>query len=288
MAVRTHLVIGASGQVGHALVRGLSAAGDRVLGTYLSHPEVGLIPLDMTQPEAVAKVMAEVRPDAVWIPGAMPDVDRCERDPELSFLVNVKGPSLVLQEAAQRHIPLVYFSTDYVFDGIDGPFRENDMPHPIQIYGSHKVEAEHLLLQYAETLIVRPAWIYSDEPNPRNFVFRVLVDLKAGRPIKSARDQYNTPTPAGPLATHALRALLQGQRGVLHLAGPERMTRLALVEQIAALVGYLDAPIDAIRVSELPLAAKRPLNGGLVSQYPQHAISERMQDMDFSSLLTQI
>lgn len=280
-----HLVIGASGQVGQALMTAFQEAGHRAVGTYFSRPQPGLTALDMTQPELVAQLMAKTAPHAVWLPGAMPDVDRCEREPEESHRVNVEAPIAVMELARHRGIPLVYFSTDYVFDGRNGPYRESDTVHPLQVYGKHKVEAETRLLTYPQTLVVRPAWIYSEDPNPRNFVYRALTDLKNGRPIKSAVDQVNTPTPAGPLAHHALQALLDGYRGILHLAGPERMTRLELVRRIAAAAGFSTETIESISVGDLPLPAKRPLNGGLVSDVPRYAIQERLGDMDIRALL---
>ena len=280
-----HLVIGASGQVGHALMKAFQEAGHRAVGTYFSRPQPELRSLDMTQPALVARLMSETGPDAVWIPGAMPDVDRCEREPEESYRVNVEAPIAVMELAQKRGIPLVYFSTDYVFDGRNGPYRESDPVHPVQVYGKHKVEAETRLLTYRDTLVVRPAWIYSEEPKPRNFVYRVLTDLKNGRPIKSAVDQVNTPTPAGPLAHHALQVLLDGHRGVLHLAGPERMTRLELVRRIAAAAGYSTETIEAISVGDLPLPAKRPLNGGLSTNFPRYAIQDRLGDLNIRSLL---
>lgn len=282
-----HLVIGASGQVGSALWRHLTAQGETVTGTYTTHPRSQMVAVDMRNAEAIQRLVTSIRPDVIWIPGAMPDVDRCELDPDLSYAVNVQGPATVLNEARAIGAQLVYFSSDYVFDGMDGPYGENDIPHPLQVYGQHKLDAEEILLRYSGTLIVRPAWIYSDEPNPRNFVFRVIDDLKEGRAIKSAADQYNTPTPAAPLVRMAVKALLNGYRGVLHLAGPERMTRLALVEEIAGFLGYPKSSIEAIRVSQLTLPARRPLNGGLLTQFPRYRITERLQDLDFRSLITQ-
>jgi dTDP-4-dehydrorhamnose reductase len=216
----------------------------------------------------------------------MPDVDRCEREPEASHAVNVEGPAILLDEVARRHIPMVYFSSDYVFDGMAGPYREADVPHPLQTYGAHKVEAEGVLAQYTRTMIVRPAWIYSDELNPRNFVYRVVQDLRRGVAVRAAVDQFNTPTPAGALASHAVDALLAGYQGILHLAGPERMSRFDLVQRIAGLAGYSAAPIEPVRLAELALAAQRPASGGLISDVAQYAIDERFEDADFRQILT--
>ena len=281
-----HLVIGASGQVGSALSREFRRRGHQVVGTYKSHALPGLRPLDLHDRVAVALAIKEENPDAIWIPAAMPDVDRCEKEPDLSHAVNVEGPFVVMEAASQRHIPLVYFSSDYVFDGTAGPYRESDSVRPLQTYGRHKVEAETLLAQYDRTMIVRPAWIYSDEQNPRNFFFRVVSDLKAGQEVRAAVDQWNTPTPAGPLAVHAVDALMAGYKGILHLSGPERMTRYDLVRRIAELAGYPNAPIKEVRLSDLTLPAERPSRGGLITDIPQFAIEEQLEDVDFRQLLT--
>ncbi|MCY0878289.1 MAG: SDR family oxidoreductase [Firmicutes bacterium] len=283
-----HLVVGASGQVGHLIMAHVQDHGDEVVGTYWSRPGEGLIALDVRDAAAVNQLVQEVDPAVIWVPGAMADVDQCERQPDLSYAVNVQGAVYLMEAAQARGVPLIFFSTDYVFDGRNGPYQEADAPHPLQVYGTHKRKAEVALLQYERTLVIRPAWIYSDDPHPRNFVYRVLRDLRAGRPIKAAVDQYNTPTPAGALARQALRAVEEGVTGVLHLAGPERLSRFALVEKIARRFGYPDAPIEPITIKDLPLPAARPLNGGLITQYPEFRIRESLSDLEVGKLLTAI
>ncbi|MCY0897442.1 MAG: SDR family oxidoreductase [Firmicutes bacterium] len=283
-----HLVIGASGQVGQLIMSAVRAQGDDVVGTYWQRPSAGLVGLDMRDRQALHRLMAEVAPAVVWVPGAMADVDQCERLPAVSHAVNVVGPIGVMEEASQRHVPLVFFSTDYVFDGRRGPYDESDEPCPLQVYGRHKWEAERALLQYERTLIIRPAWIYSDDPHPRNFVYRVLKDLKAGRTIPAAIDQLNTPTPAQGLARQSLKAVREGMTGILHLTGPERVSRYALVSEIARLAGYPEAPITPIRLQDLPLAAPRPLNGGLVTQFAEFAIQDPLRALEVRKLLTAI
>ncbi len=267
------------------MAKALRALDDEVVGTYRSHARPEGRYFDMCDEDAAARLVRETAPDVIWVPGAMPDVDRCEREPRLSYAVNVKGPAFLMELAAHRKIPLVYFSSDYVFDGVDGPYRESDPVNPIQVYGQHKVEAERILLGYPDALVVRAAWIYSDESNPRNFIFRVLSALRQGSVLKAAIDQYNTPTPATPLAYHAVDALLSGYRGILHLTGPERMTRASLVARIARLAGYSQPAIELVRLGDLGLPALRPANGGLLTKEPRFAIQERLQDLDFSRIL---
>lgn len=213
-------------------------------------------------------------------------MDRCEVDPDLSDAVNVRGPIALCELAASRGIALVYFSSDYVFDGEHGPYLETDPTHPIQVYGQHKVKAEEALLQYENTLVIRPAWIYSQERNPRNFVYRIASELQKGHTVKAADDQYNTPTPSTGLAVRAVDAWFEGYRGILHLVGPERLSRLELVGRIAQVLGYDHPDVEVVHVGDLDLPAKRPLNGGLVTSEPRFAIDERIEDLDFRQMLT--
>lgn len=262
-----HLIIGASGQVGGYLWRALQAnPNQEAIGTYFATPIVGQIPLDFTNREAIEKALAQHHPDVVWLPAALPDVDRCEREPELSYRLNVEAPSMVADVARELGTKVVFFSTDYVFDGTNGPYRETDATHPLQVYGQHKVKTEEYLIAHIpHALIIRPAWIYSDEPNPRNFVYRIMQQLESGKPVRAATDQINTPTNSRDLVTRSLKAVESKLDGIVHIVGPERLSRYDLTVQIAKEHGYAESLIEPITTESLHLAAKRPLNGGLIS-----------------------
>ncbi|MBX5467927.1 MAG: SDR family oxidoreductase [Firmicutes bacterium] len=260
-----HIVVGASGQVGSHLLRCLGAIGEQAVGTYYSRPAPGLIYLDLAGDEA-ALAAAVAGTEWVWIPAAMPDVDRCEREPAWSWQVNVKGPLKLARAAAQAGARTVFFSSDYVFDGIGGPFAEGDRPRPLQTYGRHKLEAEQALLaDVPEALVVRTAWVYSKERHPRNFVHRVVEALAAGQRVPAAEDQWNTPTDAEALVSAAWEAARAGLSGVLHLAGPERLTRYEFTCRIAEAAGYPRDRVEPVALGSLSLPAARPLDGGLKS-----------------------
>ncbi len=262
-----HLIIGASGQVGGYLWRALKADPDHeAIGTYFATPVSGQIPLDFTNQEAVRKTLGQNQPDVVWLPAALPDVDRCEREPELSQRLNVAAPSEVADVAHTFGMKVVFFSTDYVFDGKNGPYRETDATNPLQVYGQHKVKTEEYLLAHIpHVLIIRPAWIYSDEPNPRHFVYRIMQQLESGKPVRAATDQINTPTNSQDLVTRSLRAVESDLEGILHIVGPDRLSRYDLTVKIAREKGYPASLVEPITTESLHLAAKRPLNGGLIS-----------------------
>ncbi|PSR28948.1 MAG: NAD(P)-dependent oxidoreductase [Sulfobacillus thermosulfidooxidans] len=268
-----HVIIGASGQVGTYLYQKLDQVGEDVIGTYYRHPHSGYVSLDMRDKEAVKSLLSAVKPDVVWIPAAMANVDFCEDNPELSYEQNVRAPEMVAELASKQGARLVFFSTDYVFDGMNGPYQEKDPVHPIQVYGQHKVEMEQYLLTHVpHSLIIRPAWIYSRDDNPRNFVYRVLSELRMGRSVKAVTDQWNTPTPSDGLVNMAWKALQDGFEGILHIVGPERLTRYELTQRIAKAFGYSPDFVEPVSTELFQLPAKRPLNGGLITQYSSYRL----------------
>ncbi len=263
-----HAIIGASGQVGGYLYRTLTHLGEEVKGTYYRHPDPSLSELDIIREADVRKFFDVLRPDVVWIPAAMANVDQCQNEPGESYRYNVLGPRFVAESAVKRGGRVVFFSTDYVFDGLNGPYTEEARVRPIQVYGEHKAEIEGFLLrEIPHTLIIRPAWIYSRDENPRNFVYRVLEQLRAGKPIKAVTDQVNTPTPSEGLVKIAWQAVQDGFEGVLHIAGPERLTRYELTRRIARAFGYDANLVDPVTTESFHLPAPRPSNGGLITQY---------------------
>ncbi len=267
MGTSKHLVVGSSGQVGSHLLARLMARGGNALGTYHRHPRQDLTALDVTDEAKVRAVLQEAAPHVVWMPAAMPDVDRCEREPELSWRLNVEAVRRLAVAANDIGAKFVFYSTDYVFDGRRGPYRESDTPHPLQVYGRHKWESEEWLLGHIpQVLIVRTAWVYSQEENPKNFVYRIRQQLSSGQPLKAATDQISTPTAAGELADRSIRAVDGGLDGILHLVGNARLSRYAWTTALAEQYGYRASVVQPILTHELELAAQRPLDGGLVTE----------------------
>src|SRR6185436_9613383 len=136
------LIVGASGFVGSAL---RLAFGEQAVGTYFSHPEPGLRALDIRDAGAVRQLVEEVRPDVIIHPAAQPNVDWCEDHVAESHAVNVTGTLHVVEAALAAGVRYLFFSTDYVFDGKAGPYREDAPTNPPNVYGRHKLEAEQLI-----------------------------------------------------------------------------------------------------------------------------------------------
>jgi dTDP-4-dehydrorhamnose reductase len=286
--IARHVVIGASGQVGQALMDVLRRRPDiKPTGTYLAQPLHDLTPLDMTDEAQVMNLVESVQPAVIWLPAALADVDRCEREPELSRRCNLLGPAHVLRAAEAVSAVLVFFSTDYVFDGVGGPFLEQDPVRPLQTYGRDKARAEELILRYRRSLVIRPAWIYSREASQRNFVWRLLNDAKRQGRVRAAVDQWSTPTDAHELALRAVDAVDKGMRGVLHLAGPDRLTRYALTTCVLRMARMDAVHVEPVELGQLALPAKRPLDGGLITRYPRYRLTGRVSDVAWEQLLSE-
>lgn len=255
------LVIGASGLVGGALLRQL---GPDAVGTFHTRARPGLRPLDASDQQAVAALVAEVTPEVIYFPAANPNVDWCERDPVAAEAANLSPLRATL--AAAPGIRIVAYSSDYVFDGRAGPYRETDAVSPLSVYGRLKVELESLVLAAGGT-VIRPTWVFGAEPEPaKNFVLRLIASLRRGEPARLPADQVATPTDADDLARASIRIAAisgEGGRGLWHVAGPDRLARDAFGRIVAEVFELDPGQITGVPTAELGQAAARPLDGGL-------------------------
>ncbi|MBN1484048.1 MAG: NAD(P)-dependent oxidoreductase [Chloroflexia bacterium] len=259
-----HLVIGASGQVGEHLLRCLQQQGYRVQGTYHRHPLPGGQPLDIRQGAAVLELARRLRPAVIYLPAGWTHVDGCEQDPERSYAVNVQGTAHVVRAANAVGARLVFFSSDYVFDGAAGPYGEMDLPRPLSVYGWHKLLAEHDIALHAEAaLIVRTTVVYGWERQGKNFVQRLLQDLQQGRTLRVPQDQVGSPTYGPNLAAAVLELAGAGAGGLFHVAGPALASRYAFALEAARAFGLDGALIQPVDTAALGQAAARPLQAGL-------------------------
>ena len=268
------LVIGGSGLVGQYLLRELGALGE-VKGTFHSQKQEGLIELDLTQTRKIEELIHGLRPQTVLLAAALTNVDACEEDETRSYQINVDGLRQVAQMAKEIDAQLVYFSTDYVFDGTAGPYREEAAPHPINVYGRHKLAAENFIRENVPRhLIVRTSGVYGWERAGKNFVLQLLHRLRARQRAKVFTDQWGTPTYARDLA-EAVRALVEtGANGLFHVAGADFVSRLELGQAVARTFGLEGQLLEGVTSAEIAQKAKRPLRGGLRTEKLAVAIGQ--------------
>ena len=265
------LLTGGSGQVGRAFQE--VARGHQVVAP--RHDD-----LAVEQPGVCASLVAQVRPDWIVHPAAMTDVDACERDPMKAFQVNAAGAENLAKAASRQACRMVLVSTDYVFDGSKGRYDEGDAPRPLSHYGRSKLEGERLVqAALPDAIVARTAVVFG--PHKNNFVRWVRRNLRAGTPVKAARDQWVTPTAAHDVAAQLLALIEAEERGVWHTAGAERLSRLEMAQRIAASDGLDPSPIQSVAMADLTWFAPRPRDSSLDTS----KISRLARPMDFKAAL---
>lgn len=257
------LVIGASGQAGGALMR-LAPKEWKVTGTYSGKPKPGLMHLDVSNRDEVFDLFEKTRPDATILCAAFTNVDLCETDKERADAVNVHGPRNVCDACIKYASRMVYISTDYVFDGENGPYREDDTPNPLGYYAWTKLEGERIAALVQDHLIIRTTGIYSADSDSLNFVMQVIKRLKAGETMRVPNDQYGSPTFADNLAEGIISLIELGKTGTYNIAGSDFMDRYSFALLIAELFDLDKRLITPIDTPSLGQKAKRPLKAGLI------------------------
>jgi dTDP-4-dehydrorhamnose reductase len=237
--------------------------------------------VDVRDPGALATLMRQTVPEAVVVTAAMTDVEACEADPVASYEVNVQGTANVVAAARRVGARVVLLSTDYVFDGQAGPYRESDPVRPISTYGLHKVFAElHVVAHAPRPLVVRTTVVYGRETWGKNFVARLSRELAAGLHIRVPDDQVGTPTYAPDLARAIVACLSCDISGIVHVVGNERMTRLEFALRAARALGLDCSLIEGVGTDALRQRAARPRSAGLVPSHEVAALGITMRGVE--------
>lgn len=262
------LIIGASGVLGSRLFNDAINKKWNTLGTYCSCESNGLTYLDVRDMNSMEKVFNFFRPEVVVMAGGITDVDLCTIKPKLGRDVNIKGTSNLVKNIKEYGSKLVYVSTDYIFDGENGPYKEEDKPNPINKYGETKLEAENIIRsKLKEYLIVRTCQLYgvaerSSEPT-KNFAIKIIHNMRNNKKVYAADDLYSTPTYSGLLSDILIKLIEKNAEGIYHGAGAEFLNRYDYVNKIADIFGLNKALIQRVKLKDLKLKAKRPKKGGL-------------------------
>ena len=247
--VRPVVIWGALGLVGTALRRVLA---DRA-PLSLDLPEC-----DLTNADQVLKVMDRLRPRTVINCAAMTHVDGCESHPEEAYRLNAQGPGHLAQACRELDCLLVHLSTDFVFDGQLGrPYREDDKPNPLSVYGRTKLEGEEAVKAAGDDwLIVRTAWVYG-HPR-RGTIWRFQDFAKQGGPLRVVDDQVGCPTYAEDLAEGIASLIVARVKGMVHITNSGQASWWEVARKTLDLSGYQNVEINRIKAEDLGLPATRP------------------------------
>lgn len=264
------LLTGVSGQVGSALIVPLAAA-----GTVLVQ---GRNALDLSRIGEIGSALDRLVPDLIVNPAAYTAVDRAEDEPELAFRINAEAPALIARWAAARKVPLVHFSTDYVFDGSgDQPWQEDSATGPLSVYGASKLAGETAVREAGGAhLIIRTSWVYAAEG--ANFLRTIARIARERKELRIVADQIGAPTSARVIARAVTTILLSNlsdlpgrfaaSGGILNLACSGETSwhgfATAIVEGLKARGIELQVErIVPIHTPDYPTKTKRPANSRL-------------------------
>ena len=258
------LISGKTGQVAVELQKHLAGLGNLIL--------LGRDVLDLSQPEQIRAQVRAHKPDLIIIAAAHTAVDQAESEPELAFAINAIAPGVFAEEAAALGIPLIHYSTDYVFDGSKpAPYTEDDATNPLGVYGKSKLAGElAIAASGAQHLILRTSWVYST--HGKNFLLTMQRLLQERPELRVVADQIGAPTWAGTIA-QSTRALIErwqagdaGAWGTYHLTASGETSWFGFTQAIAGHLsaqGKTCATLEPIPASAYPTPAARPQNSRL-------------------------
>lgn len=224
--------------------------------------------MDITNESEVCEVIETYKPDVVINTAAMTNVDACESDKDGCWKLNVHAVRFLFEVCKKINAHFIHLSTDFIFDGKNGPYAEDDMPNPLSYYGESKWAAEKLLIEddYTNWAIARTIIVYGigDNMSRSNIVLWAKSALEKGDPLTIVDDQFRSPTFADDLAKGCLLIADSNAKGIYHLSGKDQMSILELVNRVADFYKLDSSIVSPIKSLSLNQAAKRPPVTGFI------------------------
>lgn len=250
------MITGCNGQLGRALNRLYEREQDITLLNTDVFPGENIVPLDITDVDAVLSFVRERRPDAIINCAAHTNVDKCETDIDNAYKINAVGPRNLSIAAAETGARLMHISTDYVFPGTENrPLTEFDAVGPTSMYGKTKLAGEEFVREFSEKhFIIRTAWLYGDG---KNFVKTMLRLAEDHREVNVVKDQFGTPTSAAELAKAVKYLLPTENYGLFHGTCEGSCSWADFAAEIFRLAGK-DTKVNYITTEEFASPTKRP------------------------------
>lgn len=223
--------------------------------------------MDILDPVNVKHVVEHFHPDAIIHTAAMTNVDTCEDQKELAYALNVQAVNTLIALCESHNIQLIHLSTDFIFDGADGPYTEEATASPLSYYGETKLKAEELIKKSkARWAILRTILVYGivSDMSRSNIVLWAKTALEKGAPLNIVNDQWRMPTLAEDLADGCLLAVQKDAQGIFNVSGKDMMSVSELVERVADYWSLDKSLINEVSADTLNQKAKRPARTGFV------------------------
>lgn len=268
------LITGSNGLLGQKIVMQLQRKRLDFLATSLGKnrnpdcPDDRFVSMDITNKEDIERCIDIFQPTCIINTAAMTNVDECEEKQNECRQINVEAVQNLLDISKLHNIHLIHLSTDFVFDGSNGPYKETDKKAPLSVYARSKVDSEEILekSEYNDWTILRTIIVFGQGNNlsRSNIVLWAKASLEKGDELKIVNDQFRAPTWADDLAWACIQAAQIKATGVYHISGPETFSIFEMVLRIADFYGLDKTKLVAVSSSTLNQKAKRPLRTGFI------------------------
>ena len=278
------LVTGSAGLVGQQVVKYLSKS-NQVFSCYNeSKPEYGdSVKMDLKNYEMISSVLTEIKPDVVIHLGAMTGVDICEKEKTSASEINTKATEIIAKECSKLNSFLVYVSTDYVFDGNFGMYKEDDVANPLGFYGKSKLEGEKAVQNFSTNwCIARTSTPFGLHPTKKSFPMWVIENLQKQKQIDVLIDQFTSPTYIPNLSRMLIEISERRITGIIHAAGASKISRYQMASMVSDKLNLDGTLLKQISMNKMKWVAQRPKDSSLDVSRASSILNEKPQKIDQS------
>ena len=278
------LVTGSAGLVGQQVVKDLSKS-NQVFSCYNeSKPEYGdSVKMDLKNYEMISSVLTEIKPDVVIHLGAMTGVDLCEKEKTSASEINTKATEIIAKECSKLNSFLVYVSTDYVFDGNFGMYKEDDVANPLGFYGKSKLEGEKAVQNFSTNwCIARTSTPFGLHPTKKSFPMWVIENLQKQKQISVVIDQFTSPTYIPNLSRMLIEISERRITGIIHAAGASKISRYQMASMVSDKLNLDGTLLKQISMNKMKWVAQRPKDSSLDVSRASSILNEKPQKIDQS------
>ena len=278
------LVTGSAGLVGQQVVKYLSKS-NQVFSCYNeSKPEYGdSVKMDLKNYEMISSVLTEIKPDVVIHLGAMTGVDLCEKEKTSASEINTKATEIIAKECSKLNSFLVYVSTDYVFDGNFGMYKEDDVANPLGFYGKSKLEGEKAVQNFSTNwCIARTSTPFGLHPTKKSFPMWVIENLQKQKQIDVLIDQFTSPTYIPNLSRMLIEISERRITGIIHAAGASKISRYQMASMVSDKLNLDGTLLKQISMNKMKWVAQRPKDSSLDVSRASSILNEKPQKIDHS------
>ena len=276
------LVTGSAGLIGHQVVKDLSETHEVFSCYNKSKPEHGnIIKMDLLNHEMISNVMSEKKPDVVIHLGAMTAVDLCDTQQDNALKINSQATEILAKECSKINSFMVYVSTDYVFNGNSGLYKENDATNPLGFYGKSKLLGEKSIQNFSSNwCIARTSTPFGLHPTKKSFPIWVIENLQKQKQIDVLTDQFTSPTYVPSLSRMLIEISERHLTGIIHVAGASKISRYEMASLVSDKLGLDGKLLREISINDIKWEAQRPKDSSLNVSKAISTLNQKPQKID--------